>query len=306
MTFLQPWLLWALPLAALPIIVHLLNLRRHRKVEWGAMMFLLQATRQRTGHTRLRHLLILLARAIAVAGLILVISRPMAGRWFGLLGGRPETVIVVLDRSASMAQQDIQSGQSKRALAVQQIASAVERAGPPRDLVLVESSGRPPQRLSSAAALREMPETGATDAAANLPAMLQQALDYIVANRSGRTDIWICSDLQATDWMAEAGQWPALRSGFAELKQPIRFHLLTYPQRPTNNLAVRMLNLRRQPSGDHDQLLMDIELRHDGALPNRYRPTRNRRGWRPQRDRRRADRRNPAAERSRRLDRSPT
>jgi hypothetical protein len=264
MTFLDPLLLWGLPLAALPIIVHLLNLRRHRKVEWGAMMFLLQATRQRRGHTRLRHLLILLARVLAVAAVIFVISRPMAGRWFGLLGGRPETVIVVLDRSASMAQQDLQSGQSKRSLAVEQIATALERAGTPRHLVLIESGARPPQLLDGPGALREVPETGATDGAANLPAMLQQALDYIVANRAGRTDIWVCSDLQASDWMPEAGQWPALRSGFAELKQPVRFHLLTYPQRPEQNRSVRVLKLRRQRDENKDQLVMDIEIRREG------------------------------------------
>jgi hypothetical protein len=265
MTFLQPLLLWGLPLAALPVIIHLLNLRRHRKVEWGAMMFLLQATRQRKGHTRLRHLLILMARVFAIAAIVFVVSRPMAGRWFGLLGGRPETVIVVLDRSASMAQQDVQSGQSKRSLAVEQIASAIQHAGAPRHLVLIESSGHPPQVLNSADTLRDIPATGATDGAANLPAMLQLALDYIVANKSGRTDIWICSDLQASDWMAEAGQWPALRAGFAELKQPVRLHVLTYPQRPDHNLSVRVLKLRRQPGTENDQLVMDLEIHREGT-----------------------------------------
>jgi hypothetical protein len=267
MTFLAPLLLWGLPIASLPVIVHLINLRRHRRVEWGAMMFLLQATRQRRGHTRLRHLLILTARVLAVAALIFVISRPMAGRWFGWLGGRPETVIVVLDRSASMAQQDLQSSQSKRSLAVQQIASAIEQTGAPRQLVLIESSGRPPQRLEGPESLIESPETGATDAASNLPAMLQQSLDYIVANKSGRTDIWVCSDLQATDWSPDSGQWAALRSGFGELKQPVRFHLLTYPERPEQNLSVRILELQRRRGGDADQLVMDVEIRGEQFAP---------------------------------------
>jgi hypothetical protein len=267
MTFLEPLLLWGLPLAALPIIIHLLNLRRHRKVEWGAMMFLLQATRQRRGHTRLRHWLILLTRVLAVAALIFVISRPMAGRWFGLLGGRPETVIVVLDRSASMAQEDLQTGRSKRSAAVDQIVTAIQRAGAPRQLVLIESSGRAPHVIDSAAALRDLPETAATDHAANLPAMLQQTLDYIVANKASRTDIWVCSDLQSTDWMTDGGQWSAVRSGFLELKQPVRFHLLTYPQRPAQNRSVRILKLRRQRGSDNDQLLLDIQVRREHAGP---------------------------------------
>ncbi len=87
-----------------------------------------------------------------------------------------------------------------------------------------------------------MPETGATDGAANLPAMLQQALDYIVANQAGRTDIWVCSDLQATDWSTDSGQWAAVRSGFLELKQPVRFHLLTYPQASPDNASCASRN----------------------------------------------------------------
>jgi hypothetical protein len=265
MTFLQPFLLWGLPLAGLPILIHLLNLRRHRRVDWGAMQFLLQATRQRKGHTRLRHLLILLARMVAVAAIVFVISRPLVGRWFGLFGGRPETVIVVLDRSASMAAQDMQTGQSKRSMAIQQITTAIRRAGVPRNLVLIENCSKSPQTLASPEAMRELPEAGATDAPANLPQMLQSALDYVVANRSGRTDIWVCSDLQAADWQLEGGQWSGLRSGFKELKQPVRFHLLTYPEQDHNNLSVRVLKLRRRRSDDSDQLVIDVHVRRARA-----------------------------------------
>ena len=40
MTFIQPWLLYALPLAALPVVIHLIHLYRRRQVKWAAMMFL--------------------------------------------------------------------------------------------------------------------------------------------------------------------------------------------------------------------------------------------------------------------------
>lgn len=266
MTFLEPLLLWSLPLALLPIIVHLLNLRRHKRVEWGAMRFLFEATQQRRGQTRLRHLLILLMRVLAVAALLFVICRPMAGRWFGFLGGKPETVIVVLDRSASMAQQDIQSGKSKRSVAVDQISNAIRSAGAPRNLVLIESTSETPRVLEEAASLQEIPETGATDAAADLPTMLRNALEYVVENKTGRTDVWICSDLQSTDWNADGGQWNAIRDGFQELKQPVRFHLLTYPDSSSENVAVRIAKLRRVTTDEtNDQLVMDIELRRQNG-----------------------------------------
>ncbi len=50
MTFLQPLILWGLPLVLLPVIIHLINRMRHRPRQWAAMQFLLAATRSSTSH----------------------------------------------------------------------------------------------------------------------------------------------------------------------------------------------------------------------------------------------------------------
>ena len=70
MSFLQPFMLFALPLVALPVLIHLINQRRYQTVRSGAMMFL-AAQRMSPGYARLRQWLILLFRMLAVAGLIL-------------------------------------------------------------------------------------------------------------------------------------------------------------------------------------------------------------------------------------------
>jgi hypothetical protein len=107
MTFLQPFILFALPLIALPILIHLINQNRHRTIPWAATMFLLQAKRMARGMARLRYFLIMLARILAVAGLIFAISRPMSGGWLGLTtSGAPELTVVILDRSVSMEEED--------------------------------------------------------------------------------------------------------------------------------------------------------------------------------------------------------
>ena len=79
MTFLQPFLLWGLPLVFVPLIIHLLNRLRHRSHPWGAMRFLVAATRSSVSNTRLRQLLILLCRMAMVAALCLFLARPLAG-----------------------------------------------------------------------------------------------------------------------------------------------------------------------------------------------------------------------------------
>ncbi len=81
--FIQPLLLYGLPLIALPIIIHLINQRRYQTVRWGAMMFLLAANRLSRGYAKLRQWLIMAFRMLAIAGLIIAIARPLAS---GLAG----------------------------------------------------------------------------------------------------------------------------------------------------------------------------------------------------------------------------
>jgi hypothetical protein len=250
MSFLQPWLLLALPLAALPVVIHLINQRRFQSVQWAAMRFLLEANRMSRGYARLRQWLILLARVLAIAALVFVISRPLATGWLGLAGGgRPDTTIILLDRSASMTQQGTGSGQSKLETGVAQLAQTLATLGSSR-WILIDSVALQPIELETPAELSQLPNTRPAAAAADVTALLQATHDYIKNNRTGQTEVWICSDLRANDWNAESGRWKGLRDSFAELKQSVRFHLLAYSAPAADNRSVRVVNVDRRANSD--------------------------------------------------------
>jgi hypothetical protein len=95
--------------------------------------------------------------------------------------------------------------------------------------------------------------------------MLQAARDYIRSNKSGRTEVWICSDLRENDWNADSARWQALRDAFLEFSQGVRFHLLAYPQTAPGNLSVRVTDVRRQKAGDAAELLISLRLVREGG-----------------------------------------
>lgn len=261
MSFLAPLLLFGLPLAALPVIIHLIHLHRRRTIPWAATMFLRIAQRMNRGFSRIRQFLILAARVLAVLTLIFVISRPLAGGWLGLTGGAPDTVLVLLDRSASMEQQNLTTGESKRSSALAKMAEGIEDLfGSRTKVVLIDSATNQPTEVSNVKALTDVPATAATDTAADLPAMLQTALDYVTKNQLGRTDVWIASDLRQADWNAAGGRWEALRSGFAKL-EAVKFHVLAYPHSADDNLMVAVENVMRRETAERAELLMDIRVR---------------------------------------------
>jgi len=265
MTFLAPALLFALPLALLPVVIHLIHLYRRRQVRWAAMMFLQMAQRMNKGLSRLRQILILAFRVLAVAAILFVITRPMAGGLLGLTGGVPDTVIVLLDRSASMEQQNLATGTSKRAAGIAKLAQALrDTVGVRSKLVLIENAHLQPQLLEKPESLIDMPLTGPTDTAADVPALLQGALDYITKNQTGRTDVWVLSDLRQSDWDAGSGRWQALRSAFATLKG-LRLHLLSYAQPAEQNLAVSVQRVVRNETAGKAELLLDLRVTRDAS-----------------------------------------
>jgi hypothetical protein len=260
MTFLQPLMLLALPLAALPVIIHLIHLYRRRRVKWAAMIFLVAAQRMNKGLSRLRQILILALRVLILAAIIFVVCRPLAGGWLGLTGGAPDTVLILVDRSASMQQKNTASGVSKLNAGLHNVAKAISDAvGTRSHLVLIDSALGKPVPLDKAGALLNLPQTDPTDTAADIPGLLQTALDYITTNKTGRTDIWMLSDLQQTDWDASGGRWETLRRAFATL-QGVRFHLLAYPQTAPDDLAVTIDHVSRRETAEKAEVLLDLRI----------------------------------------------
>jgi hypothetical protein len=265
MTFLQPLLLAALPLIALPVIIHLINQRRFQTIRWAGMMFLLAANRMSRGYAKLRQFLILLFRTLAIAGLIFAVARPLAGGWLGrTASGKPDTTIILLDRSPSMQQRGGGTVLSKLDTGRQQLARTLATFGSAR-WVLVENTGNTPMEIESPDTLLTLPSTEAASTSADIPAMLEAARDYIRSNHCGRTEIWICSDVRQNDWCADSARWQALRDSFQEFPQTVRFHLLAYPDTANGNVSLRVTNVRRQQTPDGAELLVSLKLTREGA-----------------------------------------
>jgi len=258
MTFLQPWALLALPLVSLPLIIHLINQRRFQTVNWGAMMFLLSARALSRGYSRLRHWLIMLLRMLAVAAVIMAVGRPLSRGWLALAGGgRPDTAVVILDRSPSMQARDREAADTKLDTGRRQLAEALATLGASRTLVFTDP-GRHPLELDDPVALADLPAAGPVAAPADIPRLLQAAYDHIRESAAGTTEVWICSDQMANDWAIDTGAWTSLREAFAALPQPVRFQLLAFPQAAAENLSVRVTAARLERRGTQRELLLSV------------------------------------------------
>ena len=260
MTFVQPYILYGLPLVALPILIHLLNRLRYRSVKWGAMMFLLSATKSSIKRARLKHYLILALRTLAVLFLLLALARPIAGGWLGALaGGAPETVFLVLDRSSSMES----VGRSLKSVREHAVEMLQEGAGLIRGnvrFVLAESSRLSVQEVPGTDSLEELSLCSATSSAADMPALFAKVLEYAVENKCGDMELWVASDMQASSWRAGSPAWASLKERYRALPQGVRIRILSLNAQATPNVIVELMDARRASRAGGDTANVSVRL----------------------------------------------
>jgi len=185
--FLHPFLVWGAALAAVPLVIHILNRRRHRPLAWGAMRFVLAAHKRTRRRVQLENWLLLLLRMAAVAALALAIARPFIGKESPLapLTEKRRDLVLVIDSSASTGYRDVRSvhdAQLERArailgeldgtrgdrvhllLAAQGVQTLASHA--PEDALAALSTVGPPrdERLDLGALLTEVVELARADA----------------------------------------------------------------------------------------------------------------------------------------------
>lgn len=220
LAFLNPLLLWGLFLCAVPILIHLLNRRRFRRVPWGAMEFLLRAMQRNKKRLRMEQWLVLLLRTLAVLLLVVLVGRPQLGD--GLFGERTHHV-VVLDDSASMGQRSGSTTLYGRAQdRIRALVDDLVRTRQGDAFSLVRSS-RPAapelwnQRVGPELARRVtglLVELAGTDAAPDLGVALQSARQRARSvEDAARIWLYVVGDRRAVDWATDDEQ---PRPGIAE------------------------------------------------------------------------------------------
>jgi hypothetical protein len=98
--------MWFLPLAAIPLILHLLTLHRLKTVELSTFRFLFDSYVQQRRRMQFLEALLAMLRTLILLFLILMIGRPVIKNWDRLFGAGGGTggreVILLVDCSASM------------------------------------------------------------------------------------------------------------------------------------------------------------------------------------------------------------
>lgn len=207
LTFANPWMLAALAAVGLPVLIHYLTRARPRPVVFPPFKFLVEACAGQQSLHRLRTILLLTLRGLAVLALVLTFARPsLSSRPAGGAGSQTRAVLVV-DASASM--RAVQNGVSLFARAQSDAAEVLRNLDPSAEaaVILAGATPRPllPALSKNVSALHDAlvkvePTFEAGDPGAAL-ALAQKLL-------GGSGTIYVFSDFQRENWNSVT-EWPA-------------------------------------------------------------------------------------------------
>lgn len=202
MTFAFPLFLWLLPLAAAPILFHLLLKLRARRRVFSTLMFFDRIDPRLSARRRIRDWLILLLRMALIVLLLTALARPV---WLALAAHGQTARIVIIDNSASMSA-SAADGRSKLAQAVEAALALLDASatGDAAGLALLVDDPLvtlPPQLTTDKALLKvTLDRLGETEAAGSVADALARARALSDAGPAVHSEFHIFTDLQENEW----------------------------------------------------------------------------------------------------------
>jgi hypothetical protein len=212
-SFLHVELLWLLPLAAIPLILHLLTLHRLKTVELSTFRFLFDSYVQQRRRMQFLEALLAMLRAAFLLLLVLLVGRPVVQHWNGLFGAEAggsggREVVLLMDCSASMNARSAGSPAFERAKKAAH--TVVDRLGRDDRLTLVKVGAAPEEVFSrfttDTKGIHDKIEGLKTSPSrANLYAALMQIFGPEAPRRTNPL-VYLFTDCQASGWREARNQ----------------------------------------------------------------------------------------------------
>ncbi len=277
-SFLHTPLLWGLLAVGVPVLIHLINMLRHRRVQWAAMEFLLVSQKKNRTWVLLKQLLLLLLRMTAIAVLVLTVAKPRVSSQFaGLFGSATTQHIVLWDDSYSMSDRwDDTNAFEEGRTAIQRIGEQAAKEVQSQTFTLLRFShtgqtahGTRPDllqepvgpdftdRLQKVLHDAKPSQTGAGP----IPAL--EAIGQLMGDLAGdHRMVYLVSDFRAREW-ADAGD---LRRHLAQLQQSgATLHMIQCVDESHANLAITDLSPGEETRAAGVPLPMEVTVRNFGV-----------------------------------------
>lgn len=266
LSFMNQPLAWGALAFSIPLILHILNRSRFKRIEWGAMHLLESVVKVNHRRFRLEQLLLLLVRCAIPALLAFALAKPVLTDAKAPAGDTPVSLVILLDNSYSMAAST--NGATHFDRAVDAVCDIVESAPRGSEIAVIRTGGSPTPLFDqpvfdSKAVVRRLRTVRADFGASDM----QQSLDAGMATLAGMTharrELIVVSDFQSADWNSSNAA-KAVQEQIAAMSVSPALTLLQTGEKVEGNVSIESLDFSARPLGVGQQLSVRAGLRNYG------------------------------------------
>ncbi len=270
MKFAHPYILYFLLLLIIPIIIHLFNFRRYKKIYFSSLQFIKKIEKETNATKTLRHYIILACRLLAFAALILAFAQP----YFPTSSKSIDSTLIVpiyLDNSYSMSAKGSNGNLLNQAKAtVRQITDAYPRD---QQFMLVTNSleGADFHTITRAELQDQLESIQLSPVPRSITAPLESIKEYLNASTfKGSKHYYVVSDFQSRNLdQTSSNIDTSANYTFLQVEPQIKSNLYIdsiWFDQPFQRVNVNnTLNIRIQNTGDDKLTNIEIDLKVDNV-----------------------------------------
>ncbi|TWT79946.1 hypothetical protein CA13_13570 [Planctomycetes bacterium CA13] len=200
MTFINGLLALGAAAFTIPLVIHLLYRNRFKTVSWGAMHLLEPVVRINRRRIRWTNFLLLLIRCLLPVLLALCLARPVLTGFRALQGDSPESIVLVIDDSQSMAARD-ESGVSRIDRVRNELGQSLGEFSPRDEILWMPTSQIefPPSTMGTVDAVDKLKTIRTSSGPFDIARVLRAAVKASNAGVNARKRIVFASDFQGVN-----------------------------------------------------------------------------------------------------------
>jgi uncharacterized membrane protein len=245
MIFLNPAILFGLLAASIPVIIHLFNLRKLKKIEFSTLTFLKELQKNKIRKIKLKQWILLALRVLIILFVVMAFARPalQSLQIGGTTSAAKTTAVFILDNTYSMSivdQKGSYYNQSKEI--IKQVLSQLQE-GDEVGLILV-SKPKGENKLTSNLSefVKNIDQLDLSFASSDLNSAITKASQVISESKNFNKEIYVLSDFQKNKITKEN-----LNNDLSELlNESIRLYSFDLSDKDVFNLSVDKLKINNQ------------------------------------------------------------
>ncbi|MCA1802508.1 MAG: BatA domain-containing protein [Rhodothermaceae bacterium] len=264
MSFLNPFLFISLIAVTIPIVIHLINLRRPQKLAYSTVFFFKELQKSTIRNLKLKRLLLLLLRVAAVTFLALALARPfITPKFTGFsAAGTPVLFGIVIDNGPSMGQIDGKGPYIEQARDVANILVNQARNTDRFLIYTTHGENRFNERLSPAQALMALDEIAVNNKGAHTRNRFRELITRMVDDAEYRTALYWITDARRTQVEALEG----LETASQSLKERIPVLPVIIGEEPSPNVAITGVDIPAQIISYDKPVGVNVEVTNFGSV----------------------------------------